>query len=139
MFGSSGLVEQPESVRRSFVLRKPGVESHKNTKYLCRTSLLGHQSVIGIHKIHGADSARTVSDIMRFQLNHYPIQSLDFFTSVKMTRGDASIPRHDHVRDMDYFRRYDEGCSEIDRKLADLLGKEISQNSGAVENLNSFT
>ncbi|NBE06143.1 glycosyltransferase family 2 protein [Paragemmobacter ruber] len=125
MFGSGGFVEQPESVRMSFVLRKPGVNWHINTKYMCRTSVLKRQSSVGIHKVKGADSSRTVSDITRFQLNHYPIQSLSFFTSVKMTRGDAATPRHEHVRDMEYFRRYDEGCTEVDRKLADLVKEKM--------------
>jgi hypothetical protein len=123
MFGSSGFVEQPESVRSAFVMRKPRIDSHINTKYICRTSILKRQSALGIHKIRGADSSRTVSDITRFQLNHFPIQSLSFFTSVKMTRGDAATPMHEHVRDMNYFQRYDEGCTEVDRKLADLVQK----------------
>lgn len=127
MFGSSGLIEQPESVRNAFILRKPGIDLHINTKYICRTSVLKRRSAVDIHKVKGADSARTVSDTTRFQLNHYPIQSLSFFTSVKMTRGDAATPMHEHVRDMDYFHRYDEGCTVVDRKLADLVQEKNLQ------------
>lgn len=74
-----------------------------------------------IHKIVGADSARTVSDNEGFSLFHYPIQSLEFFQKVKMTRGDANSARTDHVRDMEYFRSYDAPCNQIDRTLADLI------------------
>ena len=121
MFGSSGLIDQPQSVRQAFTHRKPELSPHINTKYICRTNILNRRSNIGVHKIKGADSARTISDVTRFQLNHYPIQSLSFFTSVKMTRGDVATSKSDNVRDLEYFHRYDDGCNEIDRKLADLL------------------
>lgn len=121
MFGSSGLVEQPKSAREGFLLRRPGTDAHLNTKYICRTSVLKRASSVHIHKIKGADSSRTISDIQRFQLNHYPIQSLEFFRSVKMTRGAADSSEYDNFRDIGYFRRYDDGCTEIDRKLADLV------------------
>lgn len=139
LFGSDGLVDQPSSIRRSFVHRKPGVDLHINTKYICRTSVIKRKSSLGIHKIIGADSSRTISDITRFQLNHYPIQSLSFFTSVKMTRGDVATPMHDHVRDMDYFRRYDEGCTEIDRKLADLVSSQGLKNRDSTNSTSGKT
>jgi hypothetical protein len=41
------------------------------------------------------------------QLNHYPIQSLEFFKKVKMTRGDSNYIDLKNFRDMNYFREYD--------------------------------
>jgi Glycosyltransferase family 92 len=121
MFGSSGLVEQPPSLREHFIHRRKGTNSHTYSKYIVRTKLVKRSSSMDVHRFHGADSARTVTDIERFQLNHYPIQSLQFFRSVKMTRGDVYKVSSDAVRDMDYFRRYDEGCTDLDRGLADLV------------------
>jgi hypothetical protein len=40
-------------------------------------------------------------------LNHYAIQSWEWFSKVKMTRGDASSPAVDHLRDKKYFDAYD--------------------------------
>jgi hypothetical protein len=53
------------------------------------------------------------------QLNHYPIQSLEFFQKVKMTRGDVSSSAYENVRDLSYFHRYDtkEYCDEILKNL----------------------
>lgn len=128
MFGSSGLVDHPSSIRSALVHRSLGLSSHLDTKYLCRTAVLTSRANIGVHKIIGGDSARTVSDNENFHLFHYPIQSLEFFEKVKMARGDALSAGSDLVRDMNYFRQYDAPCTVLDRTLAelvegDLLGK----------------
>lgn len=121
MFGSTGLIEHPDSVRDGFTLRRPGVAGHNESKYFCRRSVLKDGTPLGIHKVRGADSARTVSDTQRFQLNHYPIQSEAFFRAVKMARGAADTAQSDSIRDLDYFHQYGEGCDQPDRTLADLV------------------
>ena len=40
------------------------------------------------------------------RLNHYPIQSLDFFKKIKMTRGAADCKNSENIRDMNYFNKY---------------------------------
>ena len=40
-------------------------------------------------------------------LNHYAIQSLEWFMRVKATRGDASNITSDGIRTKKYFDRYD--------------------------------
>jgi hypothetical protein len=55
------------------------------------------------------------------KLNHYPIQSLEFFQKVKMTRGSANVAKHDKIRDMDYFKRYDSGTDFKDDTLKNLI------------------
>lgn len=121
MFGSSGLKAHPQSIRTSLVHRQVGLEAHRNRKYICRTSVLRFRSNFGVHKVSGADSARTVSDNQAFHLFHYPIQSLEYFQEVKMTRGDAMSSRSDNVRDMAYFLRHDAICTQEDRTLATLV------------------
>lgn len=130
MFGSSGLVDHPASIRVSLVHRSPGLAQHCNTKYICRTSVLKVRANIGVHKIIGADSARTVSDNTNFHLYHYPIQSLEFFQKVKMTRGDALSAKSDQVRDMNYFARNDTPCTVVDRTLADLVDRGLLGSGG---------
>ena len=39
------------------------------------------------------------------QLNHYPLQSWEYFSKVKMTRGDVSSVAMDSVRDAGYYAR----------------------------------
>jgi glycosyltransferase involved in cell wall biosynthesis len=121
MFGSSGLKEHPSSVRRCLLHRQPKLGSHSDTKWICRTNVIKDARQMLLHKISGVDSARVVSDNDLFRLNHYAIQSLEYFTKIKMTRGDASTPDFDSFRDLDYFKRYDEPASVVDRTLADML------------------
>lgn len=125
LFGSSGLVDHPSSIRTALVHRSQGLSSHLNTKYICRTSVLRSRGNIGVHKVIGGDSARTISDNESFHLFHYPIQSLEFFKTVKMSRGDANSAGSDLVRDMNYFQRYDAPCTLPDRTLADLVERDL--------------
>ena len=126
MFGASGYQNHPPSLRRCLTLRDPMLGEHADTKWICRTDAITHRRNISIHKVSGVDSTRVVSDNVRFHLNHYPIQSMEYFTKVKMTRGDVSSRKFDAVRTLDYFRRYDTPATHEDRLLADSLPPEIS-------------
>jgi Glycosyl transferase family 2 len=119
VFGSGGLIAHPPSVRAGFTLRRPGLARHG--KYICRTQALSAPEELHLHQVKSPVPLRTVTETQRFQLNHYPIQSLEFFRSVKMTRGDAGNAAKDTMRDMDYFHAQDAGCTESDRRLADLV------------------
>lgn len=121
MFGSNGLEKHPMSIRHAFTNCAPGLSAHTERKYICRTSVVKGSGTLGIHVVSHACSSRTVSENERFHLNHYPIQSLEFFQIVKMTRGDASSSGSDRVRDMDYFNRYDAPCVGQDNLLANLV------------------
>jgi hypothetical protein len=77
-----------------------------------------------MHKVKGIRSERVVSDNERFHLNHYVIQSLHYYTTIKMTRGDASTNRGDAIRDLDYFKSFDEPATFEDRVLADLVSAQ---------------
>lgn len=121
MFGSNGQITHPASLRQGFTLREPHLHTHRYRKYICRTKVVKNQHSLGIHAVTGARSERTVSDNELFHLNHYPIQSLEYFQKVKMTRGDATKSSNDLVRDMAYFQHYDADCSQEDRLLADLV------------------
>ncbi|MDB5658741.1 MAG: glycosyltransferase family 2 protein [Cypionkella sp.] len=121
MFGSSGLKQHPASIRQGFTMRAPKLHPHSVHKYLCRTSVVKSAQTLGLHNVYGARSERTVSDNERFHLNHYPIQSLEFFQTVKMTRGSAAKSANDTVRHMQYFENHDAPCTTSDRLLADLV------------------
>jgi glycosyltransferase involved in cell wall biosynthesis len=121
MFGSSGYKAHPASLRRYLVHRQPALGAHSDTKWICRTDAIKDTRQIMLHKVHGIDSSRVVSDNERFHLNHYAIQSLEYFTKVKMRRGDASTPQFDAIRTLEYFDRYDSPAIQVDRTLADML------------------
>ncbi len=121
MFGSSGMQEHPKSIREKLVHCDPSLNIHGFTKYIVRTSALRKRRSIGVHKVRGADSRKVVSDNHNFHLNHYPIQSRDFFQSSKMQRGDVFWPQSNNVRDWEYYARFDAPCTQENRVLADLV------------------
>jgi hypothetical protein len=125
MFGSSGLIDHPASIRRSLVHCNPRLFDHRTTKFICRTSVLKSRRSLTEHRICGADSSRTVSDNETFHLFHYPIQSLEYFKRVKMIRGDVASVSSDTVRDLAYFSSYDAPCTVLNRTLAYLVEQDL--------------
>ena len=55
------------------------------------------------------------------RLNHYPIQSQEFFEKVKMTRGDVLNKNVDNIRDKNYFDSYNKNASFKDDILKNLI------------------
>jgi len=115
MFGSSGLNKQPESIRKSFTMKKNGIVRY--TKGIIWVNDLSENG-IGIHS-HSV-KGKTIKLPSIFQLNHYAIQSKEFFRKVKMSRGSANVSKYDKVRNWDYFKRYDHKDRE-DLKLKNML------------------
>lgn len=121
MFGSSGLVKHPTSIREACIHQDPNLASHQFRKFMCKTKILRYRSQLKIHSIGGANSRKTVSDNHNFSLNHYPIQSREFFESAKMQRGDVNSLKHSNTRDWAYFDLYDAPCTQENRLLSDLV------------------
>jgi len=117
MFGTDGHIKHPTDIRKSIVWRVPTL--HKNTKYIFKPDKLQNIDDLSLHKINNMNNKIIVNDKIR--LNHYPIQSLDFFTKVKMTRGDATSTVVDNIRDMNYFNNYNDNMTYKDTDLADLI------------------
>ncbi len=46
-------------------------------------------------------------------LNHYALQSKDWFLEVKCKRGAADTEAHDQIRNISYFEEYDKASSDI--------------------------
>lgn len=116
MFGSSGHVEQPPSVRMGFTRRKS--ELDPNTKCIVNADLT---TQLRIHTSVHLPGPRIVENPMELALNHYAIMSKEYFARVKMTRGDVDTALSNNVRDWDYFQRYDRGADVLDDELARLL------------------
>ena len=126
MFGSSGHDKQPESIRKSFTWRKKELDFNiKSVVWLNDiVDLTGglpndiHVYYKGVNQHRCNVSGRTDQCPSGIQINHYAIQSKEFFEKVKMTRGAVETPIN--VRDWAYFERYDHK-EEEDTKLKDLV------------------
>lgn len=115
MFGSSGHVRQPGSIRRAFVYRKKEID--QNFKSIINTA---YTTSLGVHDHAHTTDTRIIRTPDELALNHYAIMSAEYFEKVKMKRGDVAFPEFDNFRNWDYFKRYD--FSEfIDNELYQLL------------------
>jgi hypothetical protein len=127
VFGSSGRKEQPASIREGFVHRHERLGPHVCTKWICRTQALVLPSQIWVHKVFGIDSRKIAWENIKLRMHHYPIQSEEFFRSVKMSRGDVIYSSLDGVRTFDYFLEYDRDAVVLDTTLADLVAQQRGQ------------
>lgn len=147
IFGSSGLVKQPTKIVDSFVKRsrydgliKPGMNRKKKSlgKVIVRNRFL---KKIHIHSCdlywgcliinangellsnfykHHQQISEEILQNSYLQLNHYAIQSLEWFREVKSKRGAADGAAHEEVRNQKYFDDYDSRSNDIkDLELAD--------------------
>jgi hypothetical protein len=118
MFGSCGYNtiehKQPERVVESFLTRKKATDKIE-IKTITRTSKLlslhQHRCHLIEKRMNHEDFFINIDeeklDTLYLHLNHYAIQSLEWFMRVKATRGDVCTPNLDHIRIEDYFKRYD--------------------------------
>jgi hypothetical protein len=108
MFGSDGLENQPTDIRTEITHCAKNLWSE--TKYIFKPKIIISSSQISLHNLLNISylnksRIRIANKLIR--LNHYPIQSLEFFQKVKMTRGAADSESSNNVRDMNYFKKYD--------------------------------
>jgi hypothetical protein len=102
MFGSSGLNNQPESIRKSFTWKKRNINDNENNVkgVIWLNDILDN----GIDLHNSKVSGRTDKCPSGIQLNHYAIQSKEYFEKVKMSRGNATRPNN--PRNWNYFKAY---------------------------------
>lgn len=111
MFGSNGHDVQPKSVINSFTRRyhhKDSPSYFSNPKYIARTEFILELGVHSAKTIRGTVHKIAPASLTEpLRLNHYAIQSKEFFRNVKMKRGDASVLKNELVRTWNYFDKYD--------------------------------
>jgi len=111
-FGSNGHISQPSSVVESFVKRAHIFDTRA---YFSYKSIIKGSSLISFeihfHYVSGEEIYLKYeeNDVPDLVINHYCIQSQDFFMKIKATRGDCDnyIEQTNRIRDLDYFKGYD--------------------------------
>ena len=117
-FGNDGIVDHPKDIRKAITYREP--EFHELAKYIFKTKNINSSS-INIHELSDCDNIKKINNPESIRLNHYPIQSEEYFKKVKMTRGDAHF--RENIRDMNYFKAYDANTVVFDNRLKKLINK----------------
>lgn len=111
-FGSSEHLHQPQSVVEGF-MKRAQIDSTK-PYYSYKTIFQGNSLIsFGVHanNVNGAEiylkyEETAIPDLI---INHYCIQSQDFFMKIKSTRGDINnwFDHQNLQRNLDYFKGYD--------------------------------
>lgn len=153
MFGSSGHREQPKSVIQNFTWREI---YDKPKKKECKCIMRGNQlEKLQIHYsfLKKNKSAREIfsdnsivkeknspffenltEDFLEnsfLHLNHYVIQSFEFFSEIKMKRGDANNMNNNNARNKQYFESY----NFKDKEDNELKNKRYKTNFSLTNNL----
>ena len=108
-YGSDNLIEHPKDIRTAILYREEDIVN--GIKYFFKPSSINNSSEIWIHWLvePGTIQKKRMNEITQnhtIRLNHYRIQSLEYFKNVKMTRGDVSMQSNENIRDMNYFEQY---------------------------------
>lgn len=116
VFGSNGFKDQPASIRTSFVMCEDKLQ--KLGKSIVKCDVVDR---LGIH-CQRCNHGRTINNPASLSMNHYSIMSWEYFSNIKMTRGDAAFVHHDKTRNEQYFQRYDEAFGKhVHNELCNLV------------------
>lgn len=119
MFGTH-LEKHPPDVRTALTMRAPNM--HGNTKVLFQTDVISNPRYIHMHRVLDDFQFRKRVENEHIHLHHYPLQSMEYFTTVKMTRGDAYHKRYDTTRNLSYFESINRDSTVVhDDTLARLV------------------
>ena len=163
-FGSSGWVQQPPTVLDHFLWRDKDFPTVKHTQlvktlfqpdyyelmmhivnpYEAKHGRAPHVSIEGSsdkhYEMHPQFDKTVDLSGAELHLNHYAIQSRDYFEHIKKTRGDATRQDWNHIRTLDYFNdrdRNDVHDDELARKKVekkpDLLFLRLPSSSALLQ------
>ena len=124
MFGSSGHTGQPGDIRSSFTWKKAALdENMKSVVWVddivdITTHENPHYYYRGVNQHKCKVSGESIGCPTGIQLNHYVIQSREYYEKVKIARGD--VDKLNNIRDWDYYNRND-FREEEDRTLKSLV------------------
>lgn len=122
MFGTDGHVEHPRDIRTAITHRKQ--ELDQNTKYIFQSGKIKTEQVWIHYPLGLVKKQINASNI--FILNHYPLQSEEFFQKIKMKRGSANTSKHENVRDDEYFQKYNLNTTFLDTDLKEMVERNCN-------------
>lgn len=120
IFGSSGYVKQPPNLRQYFIMRQPNINHH--TKMIIQIQNVNAEDI----DVHGLRKSayRRKTENTELHMNHYMIQSEEFFKNIKLTRGDVSGPMWEKVRtNPNYYTDNDKNQTYKDELLKQMVDK----------------
>lgn len=124
-YGSDGLIDQPEDIRTAIVHRTDDIVN--GNKYIFKPSSVKDSSEVWIHWLvepgtyQKKNGINSTDNDTKIRLNHYVVQSLEYFQEVKMTRGDVSVSQNENIRTLDVFNYYTQAATIRDDILKHII------------------
>ena len=135
-YGSDNLIEHPSDIRSDIIHRQEDMEN--GIKYIFKPKCINDSSEIWIHwLVHPGSLQKKILptetiDNKKIRLNHYLIQSLEYYTKVKMTRGDVYVSQNEKIRDLKYFEHYQNISVIKDDTLKLIIENNIYNKNGEI-------
>ena len=109
-------------------------------KYFFKPKCINDTSEILIHWLVHSGSGSLQKKILstetfdnkKIRLNHYIVQSLEYWQNIKMTRGDVSVPQNENVRNMDIFYSYEKEAIIKDDILKQIIENDLYDKNGGI-------
>ena len=140
LFGSNNCIEHPKDIRISLTKRNKKLYSFG--KYIFQTKNI-YSKYLECHELNNGYINKINLSVI-FRLNHYQIQSKEYFEKVKMTRGDAYWPDNG-FRNWNYFDNINKNTNYEDNNLKNMIlynnnnsDEENEDNEENEENNNIF-
>lgn len=144
-FGSGGHVSQPPSIIDGFVRRGDAGVSRSLLKPICRPETIVHMSQHnpitrnGIKRLTNGEVFGddlfinlTEGEVKNFCIvnNHYRLQSLDYFRSVKAARPEVNESTCHRTKSISFFLEFDDAWNmRPDRRLADIRAARVASSA----------
>ena len=137
-FGNNNIINHPPDIRTAFTKRDPTMHP-VNTKYIFKPKSIIDSSQIWIHSLLTSKYAFNRNYLIRkpqvpikygtkvwianklIRLNHYVIQSIEYFKNVKSVRGDAEAEKDKTKWTQEYFLAHDKPCTMVDNLLKNIV------------------
>ena len=94
-----------KTIVRTKYLLQLDIHDSKSSCNRCITSCVLQNNNIHQNK-HFVEVSEEIIENSALHLNHYAIQSFNWFMKVKATRGDINSANNENVRDKEYFNEY---------------------------------
>jgi hypothetical protein len=128
-YGSDNLIEHPKDIRISNIHRNDDMVN--GNKYIFKPKCINDSSEIWIHWLVHSGSLQKkilsseIFDNKKIRLNHYIVQSLEYWQNIKMTRGDVSVPQNEYIRTMKVFDDYIKNAIIRDDILKQIIENDL--------------
>lgn len=129
VFGSSGHEKQPASIRKAFTKKQAEVKLHIHSEKA--VTWVDDLVELDTHRSKIKPGGEVIENPPGLQLNHYHIQSKEFFEKVKIRRGNAGKKELNSMRTMKVFNEHDLKANIEDVLLKQLVEQHEQQRGGS--------